>query len=367
MIFYTTILLVLLFASITEIYYKKKVDHFPNNSSKILKSLIIIFLFFIFLYFSINRSFYLGTDGKMYYIFYWLEHYRLYFDNGINLIYDLALYLNDYKYFLFITSLIFLVGMFISIKINTNYVWTSLFLFCSSFLYLMSFNAIRQSLAISIIFLSIYFIGKNKIRYYDFIFFIIFIFIASEFHISSWSMISLILIRFIKIPRNLIVILSALTIFNYFDDSFKNLIEPFLSSIDFYAEKYSSSTTAFFDVNKTKGLIQLLPILFQIFCLIYFLFMKNVYSNSNRNINFIVNYYFIFLFLFSFSGIEAVDRIQFYFYPSIILFYDLLISNMNLKKKVNYSLIGLILLFWSSYYILRILQNTHGIYPYEFF
>jgi len=169
-----------------------------------------------------------------------------------------------------------------------------------------------------------------------------------------------VLLKKIKLNKKVYLYSILFITFGYFTEYLKELIYPIISSVEFYNEKYSYNPDFFFEVNKEKGFIQFIPILIQYLFFMLFV-LKNFAEKLSKKDIFVTNYYFIFLFLYSFSGIESIDRLQLYFIPSIIFFYDML-----LFKRKNNSLLGvLVIVFWVAYFTIRILQGTNGIYPFE--
>lgn len=350
--------------------YQKK-----NNKITHLDIMRLVFLIpvigFLF-YISVFRSLNVGADYSMYYSFYINGDYAENFDYFIVLIYDFARQEGDFLIFTFILTGLFIAFNLLAIKKLSYNFFVSFIFFILSFYFFYIFNGMRQAVAISIIFLGIYYIQKEQLKIKDFLLYLLLIILAMQFHFSAVFAFSIIFLRFPKINKSIVIVAFIFTAIGYFFSFPKELFSSLLMNFDFYAQKYVNNIDFFFSVNKQKGLMEFVPVLIQYLFLYYILTIKRTENKSSR---FILNYYLCFLILYSSSGIEAVDRFQFYFYPSIILFYDYLINtiytervkeNRNYAISVNKTIAIVSVSFWFLYFIIRVIQGTHGIYPYNF-
>src|SRR5699024_2717968 len=97
---------------------------------------------------------------------------------------------------LILSSLLILGPIFYMVKkISTNPL-LSIFIYFTIYLYLQSFNIIRQLIAVSIIFLGLFFLVKKEKPWI----YILFVLGAATFHISA--LLSLILVIINKLPQN---------------------------------------------------------------------------------------------------------------------------------------------------------------------
>lgn len=338
---------------------------------KVMRAVMIIpiigFLFFITIY----RSLEVGTDYLMYYNFYLKGDYVDLFDFFVVIIYDFARHERNFLVFTFILTSLFLFFNVLAIKKISRSFYVSFTFFILSFYYFYIYNGMRQAVAISIIFFGIYFIQKEKLNVKDFLFYTLLICMAMQFHFSAIYMFPLFILRFLKVNKQIVIISFFITAIGYFVPFTKDVYTNLLLNFDFYAQKYDSQPEEFFGVNKNKDLLDFIPVIFQYIFLYYSLALKQPKTISD---NFVINYYLGFLIFYAGSGIEAIDRIQFYFYPSIILFYDYLIftiyTRSNIKSfKFTASISKMMALisvsFWFLYFLIRVLQGTHGISPYE--
>lgn len=338
-----------------------------------LMRIILVIPIIIFLYFlTVFRSLNVGTDYSMYHHLYFNGKYVEVFDYFIILVYDLARDKGDFLFFTFILTALFLLFNLIAIKKISHSFYISFTFFILSFYFFYIYNGMRQAVAISIIFLGIYFIQKEKLKVKDFLLYVLLIFIAMQFHFSAIYMLPLFALRFLKATKFIVIGAFFITVIGYFSPFTKDIYTNFLMNFDFYVQKYENNPEKFFGVNKEKNLLEFIPVLIQYFILYYSLTLKQTKSISE---NFIIVYYLGFLLLYLGSGIEAIDRIQFYFYPSIILFYDYLIYTIYTTRstRINHSSINVSnmmvlfsISFWFLYFVIRVLQGTHGIIPYEF-
>lgn len=354
------ILIVLVYVTMQAISQNYKDANYYIYSIFSILSLCIISLFL--LYVSFNRSYMVGTDGNMYYMFYWLQHYKLYFDPFINYIYEFSLLNNNFQIFIIFTSSIFYsVMIFALYKMKLDF-WSGFFYFYTSYIYLMSFNVIRQSIAISLVFLGIvlFLTVSNRIKAY--IYYFISLILAMNFHFSAILMLPLLVLKYIKISSTKILISLIFTTLFYFSDQLKSNFNDIFNLFDYYVAKYSSNDVIFFEVNKDKGIIEFAPILIQFSFLYYYVKVTEKHFRYSFRENFIIVYYCAFLLLYSLAGIEAVDRFQFYFLPSIILFYSMVHYKLKNSQQTRYLLA--VQFFWIIYFIMRLVSNHHGIVPY---
>lgn len=340
-----------------------------NNMQRINRVIFLILSLIIFTVFNVIRDVSVGTDYPMYLYFFKQGDYRFYFDFFINKIYDIAIYFDSFGFITFCVIIVYAVFLFITFyKISIN-VYTSVLLFYVTYNYVISFNIMRQAAALGIVVFSIMFVIKGgKANFIKFLFLIV---MASLFHRSAIFCISFWLFRYMKINKYMMLLSSVFISVSYFSDALKGIINQVLVSLPFYTDKYSDSIDFFFIQNKEKGVIQFLPVLFQILLLLMYIIQSKKETKSLKT-NIIICYYYTFLLLYAFSGIEAIDRFQIYLSPATIFFFDEYIfyiwsrKNQLMKHKQGVYILSVIaiMLFWSSYFILRILQGTSGVSPY---
>ncbi|MEG9295982.1 EpsG family protein [Mangrovibacillus sp. Mu-81] len=325
-------------------------------------------LYCILLIIAVTRGVEVGTDYTLYYNFFYNKLFNENFDTFVIWIYSVAHHFEEFRIFTLITSFLFL---FIFYLIQKNYSYdkvTFTTLFVISYLYYFSFNGIRQALAMGFLWLGIMILRSNKVKSY--IYFLLFVFVAAQFHISAYLGVFFVFINKINLRINYIWFGFIFTSIGYFTPILKERISTLLMNFDFYVNKYSNNLEFFFESSKEKGIIEYMPVVIQFSFFILWMIIKHRKQLQGTNI--IENYYFIYLLLYSAAGIEAVDRFQVYFYPSIIFFYDMFIFHVlkhfvKTKREVfiGYIIAISIMLFWFSYYILRIVQNTNGIVPFS--
>ncbi|WKA53962.1 EpsG family protein [Planococcus shixiaomingii] len=344
-----------------------------NNGMTHLKLMQLIFLIpiIIFLFFmTVLRSINVGIDYPMYHSFYVNGDYGKYFDYLIILIYDFARQEGNFLIFTAMITGLFLMFNLMAIKKVSYNFFVSFTFFILSYYFFYVFNGMRQAVAISVVFLGITYILKKQLKTKDFLVYLLLIILAMQFHHSAIYMFPIIFLRLLKINKPIVIIAFICTVSGYFFALPKEIVSDLLINFNYYSQKYLNNSEFFFTVNKQKGLIEFFPVLIQYFFLYYILSIKKAEKVSDK---FILTYYLGFLFLYSGSGIEAVDRFQFYFYPSVILFYDYLIHSIYESKEIENrrSLIGISktmaiasVSFWFLYFVIRVIQGTHGINPY---
>ncbi|WP_019241426.1 MULTISPECIES: EpsG family protein [Bacillus] len=311
-----------------------------------------------------------GVDYPMYYGFFLHESYTG-IEPGISFFYDLAVKYENFFIFSIGTYALFIFFMFYGIKKNSPNYLISLLFFLLTYVYLNSYNQLRQLIAVSIIFCFVnILLSDKKIKKWMFICIIL---LALLFHNSAIFMFCLFLIPKKPFNRKIVIPLFLLTIVLYFIPEFKNVAGDIIIKISgVYAEKYTSNLDFFFEVNKEKGLLQLMPVIIQMFIVTVSLYLPKNELNLSINYGlyqFSTNAVVINLWLYSIAGIESVDRIQLYFSAFNIYYYSILIHLLlNSKNRRNGQIFMLFIVgFWMLYYVLRLFINIAGVVPYSFF
>lgn len=354
--------LVLQRLTIKKNFYNLQTERYTSQKKNTL-----MFCFLLLWLLAVFKGLTVGTDASMYYQFFKSENYEI-FEPGISFIYNIANKYNNYILFSFIVYLIFLFFISKGIEKNCPNYLISILFFILTYVYLTSFNQVRQLIAVSLIFCFINFLLSKKDRYK----FVVIILIALLFHRSAIFLFLLFLVPKSKFNIKYIIPFFILTIILYFISDFKDFVGKFIINFSgFYAEKYEVNTKHFFSVNKEKGIVELMPVIFQMGILVFTHFYLDAKKNLNINYHlfyFSYNIITINLCLYAIAGIEAVDRIQLYLFVFNIYFYSLLFHQLlNDTNKYMVRLVPfLILLFWLVYYFLRILTNNQGIVPYTF-
>lgn len=342
-----------------------------NNEIFIFRNHPALFIaFVILLELAALKGVGVGVDYPMYYGFFLNKSYSE-IEPGIRFFYDLAIKYDNFFVFSIGIYSLFLFFIFMGIrKHSPNYLISVLF-FLLTYIYLNSYNQLRQMLAVSIIFCFVNDLLTNKktdkIKY----FFIILI--ALLFHNSAIFLFLLFFIPKKRFSPKVVIPLFLVTILLYFIPSFKNQVGVVISSISgLYAEKYATGGYNFFGVNKEKGLLQLIPVMMQMVIVTIALYFPKEDPKLNINYklyHFSANLVIISLWLYSLAGIEAIDRLQLYFSSFNLYFYPILIHLLlNGKKKRHGQLFILFITgFWILYYILRLDINVAGVVPYRFY
>lgn len=350
-----------------------KGDFNPNSEIYVNRNNITLFIWFlILLLIATFKGVDVGTDYPMYYNYFLTENYSG-SEFGIYFIYDIAVKYNNFLVFSFCIYFLFLTFIYFGIKNNCPNYLISILLFILNYVYYSSFNTLRQMIAVSIIFCFINVLLANKrIKRIVFIFIIL---LAFLFHRSALFLFILYLIPFKRFRKRTVIPFFMLTIILYFIPEFKNHVGEIITKISgFYSQKYENNLDYFFEINKEKGIIQLLPVIVQMSIVIISLYfpvgkVKATKINS-KLFYFSTNIIIINLCMYSLAGIEAIDRLQIYFSCFNIYFYSLflhILLNSKEGKDKNIIIIIYIILFYLAYYVLRLLNNISGIVPYSFF
>lgn len=109
----------------------------------------------------------------------------------------------DFRYILIISALLVLGPVFYVVKKISYNPLLSIFIYFTLYIYLQSFNIMRQLIAVSIVFVGIFFIVKKWKPWL----YIIFVLLATSFHVSALLALPLVLVK--KIPNKKNVYISA--------------------------------------------------------------------------------------------------------------------------------------------------------------
>ncbi len=312
--------------------------------------LFITFIFMVFLIFIASVRVGIGYDYYSYdNMFYLLPSYIEY---SFKKLIELTSYITDgnFNIFIFFTSFLSLGLLFYGIIINCfNEAWLfASYFFVGSDLFFFYLNGIRQAIAISIVFISYYFIFVNKIRY-----FIILVLVASTFHFSALFVLLAYFI-FRNLTKKLIFILYGISILLYFLQ-FDEIVK-FIATINPNYELFIQ-VGGIESLKETLSSYNILKLVVPNLLFIYML--NNKYYEKYQKV-FVL--YFIYIFLYnSIGGKPFINRLVYYFEPSFLILISY-IWKFDINKKI-------LILFLGMYYLIFCLitivfLKTHGCYPY---
>jgi len=346
-----------------------------NEDSNVIfvdrKNITLFIWFVILLGLSVFKGVGVGVDYPMYYGFYLYKTYIGLIEPGVSFIYDLAVRFDTFYVFSFGVYFIFLLFIFLGMKRHLPNYLIGLLFFLLTYTYLNSYNQIRQMIAVSIIFCFVhYLITDKKI---DKLKYVIIILIALLFHNSAIFTLLFFFIPKKRFSGKVVIPLFLLTISLYFLPGFKNIIGDLIINFSgVYAAKYTANPDFFFEVGKEKGLLQVIPVIIQMFIVAISLYVPKDNSKLNMNYqlyHFSTNLVIVNLWLYALAGIEAVDRLQLYFSCFNLFYYPILIHLLlNGKQKgLGQLFILFIIFFWGLYFVLRLVINIAGVVPYSLF
>lgn len=340
---------------------------YKNN---VLRRTILLIVIIILFCLTIFRSEFVGTDYFAYNGYFFSDASTLknihYIEDGYVLLNSLAQKLG---LFIIIPSFEFLISFFGMYKLS-DVVGINKFVFISFYIltytYMQSFNALRQFIAIGIICFGLYFVIKN-VKYKWFLF-VICVFVAASFHSSSYIALGLPILSFIKISKKSVVITFIVTMVLFFTHLGSRIVQPIAGLSTHYAAKYSGADSTFFMDSGGKGIIQMLPVMLEFIFLLLFLILKK--KQVTKNADFILSSYLVFLFLYSAGGTGVVDRIQMFFLPFCIMansyFIQFDLDKSKVLKEYGYLYKTVLVIFWITYCILRLMMNNANVVPYAF-
>lgn len=336
---------------------KSLIDH--KDSYKFISLIPIVLI-------SSLRSNFVGTDTENYFILFtdridswnFFEQPFLTLLNFEPLFYFLQIILkllnSDFTVLLFITSTIIWTLIYLSSINRIKYFYHVIFFSLTLGFLFFSFNGIRQSIALSFVFLSVnYLIGSKKKKFF------LTIFVASLFHYSAILLIPIIWfiskINFQKAHWIIIFFIAFMIPERVFYSSISYIFSyfPFYSNyINSIVQDGYGLTTLTFGVF-LNYIILLLPLL-------YFKISK---INSYNKLVFNISFFGALLYII-FSGNMIFQRFIVYFTFFQIFQYSLIFDYL---KKVNKKHDKMILtLFFIIVFLIKITVNDSGISPYIF-
>ena len=343
-------------------------NHFNNVNIntrykyRYLSLLFLILSFIVLFFFSAFRD-HVGRDYNRY-----VEIYNLigenilstadisYLKQGI-LFWFICKILNllnlNYYWMFTVISFITLYYFYKGVIKSSNHQALSLFIILSFCLYYQSFNQIRQMAAVAIIFYALGFLMENKIKR-----FIIYVLIASCFHLSALITLLILLVKDIKITRSNLFIYSLIAIFFYWTfDSIITIINrlSIFNYISIYSNSsmYSSSFSLSTIQNSVIRLIMLI---------ISLLFSNRVLQK--KNLSFLYNT----IILCTILQIGAIKfyifgRITTYFYTAYIYLIPYLLDAIRsfFKKNSRFIINNILYLMLFIYHIVYYLSSSGAI------
>lgn len=296
----------------------------------------------------------IGTDYNMYKSFYFnpLLKSAEKVETGFIVLLEISNKIFGDKYYLFflLCSAITIIPIYYIFKKNSKYPGLSLLFFFSFGFFTLSFNMIRQFIAITIMLYSINYIYKKS-----FWKFLISIIIACFFHLTSLILLPMYFFANIKFSkRRLMQIFLIILIFATF------LFNPIFNFVVSHIPQYSMyANYGGVDAGIGTYLVDLIY-LFIIFFLImnYEKLIKNRYDNICLNFG-IISTIFIVL---SVENVLFARLIYYFFIPVMIPLANVFDYFLNSKTQKVFNLFLIVILF--IIYILNILF-FNGVYPYS--
>lgn len=281
----------------------------------------------------------------------------------------LALILPNNLFYMGFFSVITLIPAAIFIYHNSEIPWISTVIYVNTFLFFMTMNFVRQSVALSLVMLAWHFMKRNK-----FLPFIIIIIIASLFHQTVLIMIPIYFMIKMKVGIKQIILYSFVLLWFYISST--GFIQIITS---FFHEEYSGSI---FVTSGISYIYTLLPIIIILIAL--FLSHTSTINLTTEN-KYLINLTIITaMFSITSSKHALIERLSFYtlifmvllvpvIYRSVkqngftINIFSKTISVTTTEQKSIVAVIILIFILALSYFNLYygLSENAHGVVPYN--
>lgn len=259
---------------------------------------------------------------------------------------------NNYRVLLFFLQILSVTPVMYVIYKRSPIQWLSVFMYHSMYLYVNSFNILRQAVAMAFILLAYYFLTKDEsTTLKDKFLYAMCIMIAASFHIISMAFILLPIIKYIKIELKHLIILIALSIIIFVLKD-----EIIMQLLSILGRPYYN------DIKISFGITTIL-----IFSLMLLVSYSSKYQSSfsqihNLNINIILLVLIFNLFWVWFPNHARVS--QFFMLLSIIFFPDI-VSTITIKKSRSIVLL-IVVLFFTTFYLFQLqYRDQGGVVPYK--
>lgn len=370
MYLYFILIICLLFVTLIEQYFvKQKLQYkcvLVNRKKDIYYNLIFLFLFLIILMLFCFRNKNVGTDTRAYFEIYQdFQNRHSKFSNEpvfyvINMICSI---LNlDFVVLLTFVGLLQMVGMFVLIKKYSSLPLFSILLYVTLGIMGMTYNFMRQMMAVGFFAFAINFLIKNNTWGY-----FCAIILASLCHASALILVPVYFIKKLKLGKYIYiitapVIMGSIVFLPIIAKTFSKVISNDYYSTYIKANLFRSSIN-FYSIAYLFGLIAVL---------VWFIFVRNRIKKNSKDIQ----VYNIFLWLFyinvciriiaTFSSyFQLVGRFTMYFFWSIIILIPYALKYENRLER-KYGLSQIIQFACVIYFLFSaVLRNTNKIYPYE--
>lgn len=296
----------------------------------------------------------IGTDYLNYKDIYTQIGFGTYSDNTEILFYYINLMLSslglDFQYLIIITSLIFCFFISLCVKRESS-IW--FFLFILLFIYLPSYNILRQAISISISCYALY-------RYFYFnekISFPFIIVLSSFFHISS--ILFLLFPFFLDLKLSIKTRFSLILFFYFFMEYFVDII--FQS--DFFLNSHYSYYLGS-DYLERTNLGSGVGVFFQLFPYFVLIFFGNRIINDDEKLNRLANLSLIIVLCkFLVINFYVFNRVEIMFF----VFSAFVYTEVSVNRKRSFPC-ALLFLYWTlvNLYIfeMSLINKVHGVVPY---
>lgn len=343
------------------------------NKNKTLNIILTILIILILSIFGGARNLNIGTDVSVYGESWFkiacnyndLGSYITHInssDNGyVILNYIVSRFSNNINVFLFVLQLISntLIIFTIYKHKDRSPFWMAILTYICIY-YCITFNILRQSLALAILFFSINFLEKKK----D-ISFIITVLIASQFHYTAYIGLIIYLIyklmnSKIKNKRKVIISIILIALISViFLKEILSILYKF-NIINYRLYHYVSKATTGLNINYIESIFKLY------FILLFLLSTKWKKYNNSKEIIFIIFIFLDFILYQTKTIISYTDRLSFYFGYFSIITYPMIIKKFSNQKENKFIIrsitVVILLIYW---YYKFVYSGSCEVFPYE--
>jgi hypothetical protein len=245
---------------------------------------LTVFCIVLVLFAGLRDGSVVGTDSPAYFLNYkynfWETEYGYKY---LNLFFSNYLQCNYNIFLLFLNSIsLFLIGKYI--KINSVYYILPLLIFYSDLYLYFNISGIRQAMALSFVCVSVYFAFNKNLKL-----FLLFIFFASQFHVSSLVFLFAYFIPHVRLKlKHILLIIIGLVAIGYAGDFISTKFEYLNKKADYYSkyqEKSENIQVAYTIGILKRGIILIIALIYRKY---FFIDKKFVYFFNLYLVGFLI-------------------------------------------------------------------------------
>lgn len=297
----------------------------------------------------------IGTDYAMYYGMYFnqddpnLEKVEI----GYKVLMDISykVFQDNFVLFFIFCAILTIIPIYALIKKYSKYPTESLFYFVTLGFYVLSFNMVRQAIAMAFAFYALKFLFDRKFLRY-----IIVVIFASLFHMTALIMIPMYWLSNFKFNTKKLLTILVILLFSGF------LFNPIFNYVTTVIPQYSMYSS--YQEMKAGIGTYIINSIYILLIIIIIINKKRIDEKSeNDNYNKVINVitFSTFFIILSMQNTLMARLIYYWLMPIVLILPEMI---RCVKENYRNTLQALVLLFFIAFYIIHI-YSFNGVYPYR--